>query len=543
MKPIISENLKTDGVYAYYDGRFWVYGKTANEWFVSDLAADEYRKALAGDAALTPEDFMAESDVFAQMEDWEITTAMADSLLRAAKADKPRGAEEEDSEAEGCDISICQCRSCGRESCFAHGCAKECPADADESCLTTSCPEYIERKDVTCCCETTSARTEATAATLGESAAPVQSPQAETSPVSSQKNTGTASSYPSAEAAQSRNDSSDIATIAPTSAPTSFDYAGLSPETVSVLRVAEREIRDARKTYICRVSAAVAAAHEAVVSNWDNGETGKFVSHENTFFAWCASVGLSRSAAYRLLQVNALLSGATPDEQAALEAASPSLLYAAAKPSAPDELVQGVKSGDITTHKQYQEALAQLKAEREARERADAERDEARRRAAAELGRASAAQRREEEERVAAYKNHVRAEEAEAQRNALLEREKAYIDRIHELEARPVEVAVQQPTEEQIAAAAKRRTAMIEAQLHSVQERLDDALDRVSGFENGAYMAAAAFADSAARTIDSIRAAFWALAAELPDEDFADALAPLDEAVRKICDREWEDEA
>ena len=38
------------------------------------------------------------------------------------------------------------------------------------------------------------------------------------------------------------------------------------------------------------------------------------------------------------------------------------------------------------------------------------------------------------------------------------------------------------------------------------------------------------------------RAAFWALAGELPDEDFADALAPLDEAVRKICDREWEDE-
>ena len=74
MNPIISENLNNGGTYAYYAGRFWVYGKTANEWFVSDLAEDEYRKALAGDAALTPEDFMAESDVFSQLEDWEITT-------------------------------------------------------------------------------------------------------------------------------------------------------------------------------------------------------------------------------------------------------------------------------------------------------------------------------------------------------------------------------------------------------------------------------------------------------------------------------------
>ncbi|MGN0974927.1 MAG: hypothetical protein ACI4OL_02925 [Gemmiger sp.] len=57
-----------------------------------------------------------------------------------------------------------------------------------------------------------------------------------------------------------------------------------------------------------------------------------------------------------------MLTGSTPEEQATLEAASPSLLYAAAKPSAPDELVQAVKAGDITTHKQYQEALAEIRA-------------------------------------------------------------------------------------------------------------------------------------------------------------------------------------
>lgn len=151
------------------------------------------------------------------------------------------------------------------------------------------------------------------------------------------------------------------ASLAAESAPEAFDYSGLDDQTVSVLHMAEQEIRSARQAYICRVSSAVAAAHEAVVANCENGEKGQFASHENTFLAWCASVGLKKDAAYRLLQVNALLTGATAEEQATLEAAGPSLLYAAAKPSAPAELVQAVKDGDITTHKQYQEALAEIR--------------------------------------------------------------------------------------------------------------------------------------------------------------------------------------
>lgn len=153
-----------------------------------------------------------------------------------------------------------------------------------------------------------------------------------------------------------------------------FDYSGLDAQTVEVLHVAEHEILTARQTYICRVSAAVAAAHEELHSTGvRNSDSGKYESSEDTFISWCKSVGLSKTTAYQLLQVNALLTGATPEEQATLEAASPSLLYAAAKPSAPEELVQAVKDGDITTHKQYQEAMAQLKAEREAREKAEAD--------------------------------------------------------------------------------------------------------------------------------------------------------------------------
>lgn len=178
-------------------------------------------------------------------------------------------------------------------------------------------------------------------------------------------------------AAQSLSAAGTASLEAQPSGSSAFDYSGLNDQTVAVLHLAESEIREARQVYICRVSAAVAAAHDAVVANCENGEGGKFTAHENTFLSWCASVGLKKDAAYRLLQVNDLVTGSTPEEQATLEAASPSLLYAAAKPSAPAELVQAVKDGDITTHKQYQELLARYNAEKAAREKAEQERDEA----------------------------------------------------------------------------------------------------------------------------------------------------------------------
>ena len=146
-------------------------------------------------------------------------------------------------------------------------------------------------------------------------------------------------------------------------APAAFDYSGLDRPTVDTLHWAERMIRDARRDYITKLAQAVYISHDAlcggVVAICDNSKHGH--RGEDTFRAWCASVGLGKDTAYRLLQVAALLNGSTPEEQAVLESASPSLLYAAAKPSAPAELVEGVKSGDITTHKKYQELLAQLK--------------------------------------------------------------------------------------------------------------------------------------------------------------------------------------
>lgn len=167
----------------------------------------------------------------------------------------------------------------------------------------------------------------------------------------------------------------DLAEAATGQAMPSFDYSGYSTSTVDTLHLAERMIREARRDYILKTAQAVALAHDELCSTGvQNLHTGKYEKQEDTFAAWCASVGISRRRAYDLLQVNALMENSSPEELAVLKSAGPSLLYAAAKPSAPAELVQAVKEGEITTHKEYQALLAQLKAERD---KAQKERDKA----------------------------------------------------------------------------------------------------------------------------------------------------------------------
>ncbi len=163
-----------------------------------------------------------------------------------------------------------------------------------------------------------------------------------------------------------------------------FDYSGLDEQTVNDLHLAERECTAGRRLAeagLHRMADGVAIAHEALVPIWDKRNNQY---SEDTFRRWCESIGVSKSAAYRLLQVTALFDNSSPEQQKILDSLSPSLLYAAAKPTAPADLVQGVKDGDITTHKQYQKLLKEnqlLRADRvnaiNAARQAESERDAA----------------------------------------------------------------------------------------------------------------------------------------------------------------------
>ena len=158
-----------------------------------------------------------------------------------------------------------------------------------------------------------------------------------------------------------------------------FDYSGLTDQAVEDLHFAEDEYRHGKQMAergLVHMGNAIAAAHDAlcgVVQLLDNSKHGN--RGDDSFRAWCCSIGITKSTAYNLLQVSALMDGSSPRQRAILEALPPTLLYAVAKPSAPQELVEQVKSGDITTNKQYQEALAQIKAEKERADAAETERD------------------------------------------------------------------------------------------------------------------------------------------------------------------------
>ena len=175
-----------------------------------------------------------------------------------------------------------------------------------------------------------------------------------------------------------------------------FDYSGLTDQTVENLHFAEDEYRHGKQMAergLVHMGNSIAAAHDAlcgtVVQQLDNGQ---FAKKEDTFRAWCCSIGITKSTAYNLLQVSALMDGSSPRQRAILEALPPTLLYAVAKPSAPQELVEKVKNGEVTTNKAYQdllkenqqlrtdrvEAMNQADRERARADRAETERDKAR---------------------------------------------------------------------------------------------------------------------------------------------------------------------
>ena len=239
-----------------------------------------------------------------------------------------------------------------------------------------------------------------------------------------------------------------------------FDYSGLDAQTVDDLHFAEKEYQHGKKLAergLVHMGNAIAAAHDAlcgVVQQLDNSKHGN--RGDDSFRAWCCSIGITKSTAYNLLQVSALMDGSSPRQRAILEALPPTLLYAVAKPSAPAELVEQVKSGDITTHKQYQEALAQIKAEKERADAAEAERDKL-------LG---------AQNRAAWAESHI--QDVEAQRDAAL----ADVQGLTEQNAK-LQQSYHDADESRIAANLQRQKA--EAERDRAEARAKDAENQLAG--------------------------------------------------------------
>lgn len=396
-----------------------------------------------------------------------------------------------------------------------------------------SCEYYIPKKEEYEPCQNQPAPNGDAAATTAGNAVPEP---AETSTTPTDANTLPAPGCPAdAGSATQSLSAAGPASLEAEPEATPFDYSGLDAQTVATLHSAENIIRSARKEYVIKVADAVGMAHDELVRNSDNSKYGK--RGEDTFINWCNFVGISRSTAYQLLQVSDLLESSTPNEQKILKQASPSLLYAAARPSAEPEAVAALKGGDITTHKQYKELEAQLKAEREAREKAVAE---------AESLRYANDALRDEAATARAQAKHAQEKADALETRPVMSELFDAKERIKELEARPVEVAVKEPdpaeVERRAGEKAREMTAMKDAQLKFVEEQRDNALRRAYAVESTAYMVAARLAETSAVALDGMRTAFWEAAKELSNDDFSSAAAPLVEAARRILDCEWDDD-
>ena len=315
---MICQNQDNHLLYALKHGRFWFWDKHQNKWVPSDWAAQQYAKALTEEPDLTQEDWLGYCFGIL-MDDYEVPDAVVKALRTLSNKEEPP-------------------------------CKVNTTAPNADAAVTMAAP----------------------AATLAEETSTTQA-DANSCPPDPCSPAGTS-------AAMSSLSDAETACSAP-----AFDYSGLDEQTVNDLHLAEQTYTSGRKLAemgLRRMADGVSIAHDAlcgscdnlsqahnnqggVVPHWDNSKHGN--RGEDAFRRWCESIGVSKSTAYRLLQVSALFDSSSPRQQQVLEELSPSLLYAAAKPSAPADLVQAVKSGDITTHKQYQDLLKenqQLRADR-----------------------------------------------------------------------------------------------------------------------------------------------------------------------------------
>ena len=411
----ISSKISNETVYACYRGRFWRWDGSI--WKESHLMTQKFERAKAAEKHLTPEAFLT-GDEFIPMDDYELPQSML-TALRDAKPCKnaPIDPVEEDSSSGVPAPCICSTCTCG-------GCKEECFGNCH------SCGHPVQ--------ECNSYQTEGEKHLTPAHSADVDKPE-----------------VPGTQTTQNK----PLTTIPDEMRP-AFDYSGLDAQTVDDLHFAEKEYQHGKKLAergLVHMGNAIAAAHDAlcgVVQQLDNSKHGN--RGDDSFRAWCCSIGITKSTAYNLLQVSALMDGSSPRQRAILEALPPTLLYAVAKPSAPAELVEKVKNGEVSTNKEYQDLLAQIKAEKERADAAEAERDKL-------LG---------AQNRAAWAESHI--QDVEAQRDAAL----ADVQGLTEQNAK-LQQSYHDADESRIAANLQRQKA--EAELDRAEARAKDAENQLAG--------------------------------------------------------------
>lgn len=345
-------------LYAYFKGRFWRWDEARGIWLESHLMHQKYVHCLKNESNADPQEFLTDPENFEPLDEYEIPCGCIDALKSA--------------------------RSC-----------KNAPIDPVEE--ESECATVPNADAVATTAENAAPNAAAETLTTSESAADASASSPAVSPQ-------TCGSVPDASAEDFSAQLPSTTGCAPQDRPLTFiredkcpefDYSGLPEQTVETLHLAESGYLHGKKLAekgLVYMGDNIALAHDelcGVVAQCDNSKHGN--RGEDSFRAWCLHIGITKDSAYRLLQVSALLADSSPRQRAILESLPPTLLYAVAKPSAPQELVEQVKNGEVSTNKQYQEllkenqqlrtdrvnAMNQAEREKARADKAEAERDEA----------------------------------------------------------------------------------------------------------------------------------------------------------------------
>lgn len=186
---------------------------------------------------------------------------------------------------------------------------------------------------------------------------------------------------------------------APIPSAPSFDFGADEQTNVLLLQDAQ--------TFITGNMARIMAAKHAhdLCANNKNGTWGK----------WCDVVGISRDTGDNMVHIAERFGNIQIEGKPIFDVQPLKLLYAVAKPSAPAELVEQVKTGDITTYKEYQELLAQVREKDAHLEAAYADINGLAEQNCRLKDRATAAEAREEQAWEMQSKAETRAQEVEKQ--------------------------------------------------------------------------------------------------------------------------------
>lgn len=310
----ISCKLSNETVYAYYRGRFWHWNGSI--WKESRIMTHRFELAKAADKKLTPPEFLSNGAEFAPLDEYEIDSAMLDALENA----KP-------------------CKNAPIEPVKEDPTCKTAP-NADAAAITA------ERAAPNATAETPT--TSESAADASESV-PAASPQS-------------CESGPGASA----DDSFPATSAAMGSTPTVFDFSALgdlSGQAAEADHQFDLHYGTAQDEYL--ISCIYVAKMHALTA-----KAGRYGG--GTWTKWYESKGLSEGSARTMTQNGDAFKSATVADLKLLPSISRKDLNLIARSGCAEQLTAA--AGDS---QRVQELLAQIKAEKERADTAEAQRDAA----------------------------------------------------------------------------------------------------------------------------------------------------------------------